>query len=168
MGNGHIRGVSLVNFDEGCAFPHGSKLSSSSSGLSLSLEDELREEEETEAEAERDEPLLLLEDFADELLEEADGLDSPLLERSALEDDEGVRLLDEEVKRARLLPPLLDEEDEDRVLLDDVVLREEEDVGSLELDGLDLELELLDDGEDLELEERLLDDFFSSSGGGLA
>ncbi|KAJ9111480.1 hypothetical protein QFC22_006507 [Naganishia vaughanmartiniae] len=169
MGKGQIRGVPLVNFEDGCAFPQGSGFSSSSSGLSFSLDEELREAEVLESPSGLEEMLPLLgDDLDEELIDEADGRGPLLLDPAALEDDEAVPLLAVEEEGARLLLLPLEEVEEGRVLLEDPALREDETAGSLELDDFDLELELLDEADDLELEERLLDVFLSSSGGGLA
>lgn len=171
IGKGQIRGVSLVSFEDGCAFPHGPGFSSSSSGFSFSLEEELREDELPEAPADRDELLLLLllleVGLEEELPEEDADLDPPPLGSPALEAADAVRLLDEEDEGVRLLVLLLEEVAGGRLLLEEPELREEEEVGSLELDEDDLGLELLDEDDDFELEERLPDDFLSSSGGGL-
>jgi hypothetical protein len=120
--------------------------------------DELRLDEVGTA-LELDERVLpLLSPFAETLLEDDD--DPPVaLRTSLLEDDE---------EEGRLL---VDEEEElevGRLLLDELLGRDEELPASREVEDLEPEPELLDDDDDLEVEERLLEDLFSSSGGGRA
>jgi hypothetical protein len=127
--------------------------------LSLLVEprlDELRLDEVGTAPDLDDRELLLLSAFTEALPEDDD--DPPVaLRRSLLEDDE---------EEGRLLVDEDEETEVGRPLLDELLGRDEELPASREVEDLEPEPELLDEDADLEVEERLIEDRFFSSGGG--